>query len=130
MTHGATLGGHVVQEAVKRAGVDPNEIEDVIFGCAFPEGATGSNIARQIALRAGLPITTSGMTVNRFCSGLQTIAIRAACVVEKAPGARVGRVDSVRADEVKTHISREWSRDNRRYTAMRRKRDVAKARTA
>ena len=76
MTHGATLGGHVVQHAVQRAGIDPAEVEDVIMGCANPEGATGANIARQIALKAGLPITVSGMTVNRFCSsGLQTIAL-------------------------------------------------------
>jgi acetyl-CoA C-acetyltransferase len=76
MTHGATLGGHAVEHAVKRAGIDANDIEDVLMGCATPEGATGANIARQIALRAGLPITVSGATVNRFCSsGLQTIAM-------------------------------------------------------
>ncbi|MCZ2405948.1 MAG: acetyl-CoA C-acyltransferase [Burkholderiales bacterium] len=75
MTHGATLGGHAVQHAVQRAGIDPASVDDVIMGCANPEGATGMNIARQIALQAGLPITTSGMTINRFCSsGLQTIA--------------------------------------------------------
>jgi acetyl-CoA C-acetyltransferase len=77
-THGATLGGHAVQHAVERAKIDPAEVEDVIMGCALPERATGGNIARQIALRAGLPVTTSGMTVNRFCSsGLQTIALAA-----------------------------------------------------
>ena len=76
MTHGATLGGHAALHAVKRAGIDANDIEDVLMGCATPEGATGANIARQIALRAGLPITVSGATVNRFCSsGLQTIAM-------------------------------------------------------
>jgi acetyl-CoA C-acetyltransferase len=76
MTHGATLGGHAVEHAVKRAGIDANDIEDVLMGCANPEGATGANIARQIVLRAGLPITVSGATVNRFCSsGLQTIAM-------------------------------------------------------
>jgi acetyl-CoA C-acetyltransferase len=76
MTHGATLGGHVLRHAMERAHVDPAEIEDVIIGCANPEGATGRNIARQIAIRGGCPVTTSGMTVNRFCSsGLQTIAI-------------------------------------------------------
>ncbi|MDH6594252.1 acetyl-CoA C-acetyltransferase [Variovorax sp. TBS-050B] len=75
MTHGATLGGHAVQHAISRAGIEAAEVDDVIMGCATPEGATGSNIARQIALRAGCPITTSGMTINRFCSsGLQTIA--------------------------------------------------------
>ncbi len=78
MTHGATLGGHVVQHAVARAGIDPVEVEDVLIGCANPEGATGANIARQIALRAGLPVSVPGATVNRFCSsGLQTIAIAA-----------------------------------------------------
>ncbi|MDM0080359.1 MULTISPECIES: acetyl-CoA C-acyltransferase [Variovorax] len=82
MTHGATLGGHAVQHAVQRAGIDPASVDDVIMGCATPEGATGSNIARQIALRAGLPITTSGMTINRFCSsGLQTIATAAQRII-------------------------------------------------
>jgi acetyl-CoA C-acetyltransferase len=76
MTHGATLGGHAVREAVKRAGVDPAQIEDVLMGCANPEGATGANIARQIALMADMPISVSGVTINRFCSsGLQTIAM-------------------------------------------------------
>jgi acetyl-CoA C-acetyltransferase len=74
--HGASLGGHVVAEAVKRAGVAPDEISDVMMGSALPEGATGGNIARQIALRAGLPVSVAGVTVNRFCSsGLQTIAM-------------------------------------------------------
>ncbi len=82
MTHGATLGGHAVEHAVKRAGIEGAEVDDVIMGCATPEGATGANIARQIALRAGLPITTSGMTINRFCSsGLQTIATAAQRVI-------------------------------------------------
>ena len=82
MTHGATLGGHAVQHAVARAGIDAAEVEDVIMGCANPEGATGANIARQIALKAGLPITVSGMTVNRFCSsGLQTIALAAQRII-------------------------------------------------
>ncbi len=76
MTHGATLGAHAVEAAVARAGIEPGEVEDVIMGCATPEGATGSNIARQIALRAQMPVTVSGMTVNRFCSsGLQTVAL-------------------------------------------------------
>ncbi|GAC1354621.1 MAG: acetyl-CoA C-acyltransferase [Variovorax sp.] len=78
MTHGATLGGHAVRHALQRAGIDAAEVEDVIMGCATPEGATGSNIARQIALMAGCPVTVSGVTVNRFCSsGLQTIALAA-----------------------------------------------------
>ena len=82
MTHGATLGGHAVKHAISRAGIDASEVDDVIMGCANPEGATGMNIARQIALAAGCPITTSGMTVNRFCSsGLQTIALAAQRVI-------------------------------------------------
>ncbi len=82
MTHGATLGGHAVKAAVERAGIEPGAIEDVLMGCATPEGATGGNIARQIALRAGLPITVSGVTINRFCSsGLQTIAMAAQRVI-------------------------------------------------
>ena len=76
MTHGATMGGHVVKAALERAGIEAAEVEDVIMGSADPEGATGNNIARQIALRAGMPVTVSGLTVNRFCSsGLQTIAL-------------------------------------------------------
>jgi acetyl-CoA C-acetyltransferase len=76
MTHGATLGGFAIKAAVERAGVDPAAIDDVLMGCANPEGATGMNIARQAALRAGMPLTVGGVTVNRFCSsGLQTIAM-------------------------------------------------------
>ncbi|RQT08455.1 acetyl-CoA C-acyltransferase [Burkholderia contaminans] len=82
MTHGATLGGHAVAAAVERAKLDPARVEDVMMGCANPEGATGANIARQIALRAGLPVTVPGMTVNRFCSsGLQTIALAAQRII-------------------------------------------------
>ena len=82
MTHGATLGGHVVRAAVERAGIDPGAVDDVLIGCANPEGATGWNIARQIALRAGLPVGVPGMTINRFCSsGLQTIALAAQRIV-------------------------------------------------
>ena len=82
MTHGATLGGAAVKAAVERAGIEAGAIEDVLMGCATPEGATGGNIARQIALRAGLPITVSGVTINRFCSsGLQTIAMAAQRVI-------------------------------------------------
>ena len=82
MTHGATLGGHAVEHAIARAGVEAAEVDDVIMGCATPEGATGANIARQIALMADCPITVSGMTVNRFCSsGLQTIALASQRVI-------------------------------------------------
>jgi acetyl-CoA C-acetyltransferase len=82
MTHGATLGGHALKAAIERARIDAGEVEDVIMGCATPEGATGSNIARQIALRAGCPVSTGGMTINRFCSsGLQTIATAAQRII-------------------------------------------------
>ena len=87
LSHGATVGGHVVRHAVERAGVDPAEVEDVVMGCAWPEGATGSNIARQIALRAGLPASAPGTTVNRFCaSGLQAIAQTAQRIVAGEEG--------------------------------------------
>ena len=82
MTHGATMGGHVVAHAVERAGVEPDAIEDVLMGCAYPEGADGGNIARQIALRAGLPVSVPGATINRFCSsGLQSIAMAAQRII-------------------------------------------------
>jgi acetyl-CoA C-acetyltransferase len=82
MTHGATMGGHVVRAAIERAGIEAGEVEDVLMGCATPEGATGGNIARQIALMAGCPVTVSGVTINRFCSsGLQTIAMAAQRII-------------------------------------------------
>ena len=82
MTHGATLGGHAVKHAIARAGIEAGEVEDVLMGCANTEGATGANIARQIALMADCPITVSGMTINRFCSsGLQTIAMAAQRII-------------------------------------------------
>lgn len=82
MTHGATLGGHVVKHAVARAGIDPSEIEDLLMGCGVPEGATGFNIARQIVFTAGLPASVPGVTVNRFCSsGLQAIAMAAQRII-------------------------------------------------
>ena len=82
MTHGATLGGHVVKHAIARAGIEAAEVDDVLMGCALPEGATGMNIARQIALAADCPVSVSGMTINRFCSsGLQTIATAAQRII-------------------------------------------------
>jgi acetyl-CoA C-acetyltransferase len=82
LTHGATLAGHAVHHAIGRAGIDPAEVEDVLMGCATPEGATGANIARQAALRAGCPVTVPGVTINRFCSsGLQTIAMAAQRII-------------------------------------------------
>ena len=77
-THGATLAGHAVKKAVEISGIDPAIVEDCLMGCAMPEGATGGNIARQIAIRGGLPVTTAGATINRFCSsGMQAITIAA-----------------------------------------------------
>ena len=108
MTHGATLGGHAVEHAMSRAGIEPGEVDDVIMGCATPEGATGANIARQIALRAGCPVTVSGMTVNRFCSsGLQTIALAAQRVISGEADIYVaGGVESISCvqQEMNTHM--------------------------
>jgi acetyl-CoA C-acetyltransferase len=96
-THGATLAGHVIEHAVQRARLDPAEVEDVLIGCAMPEGATGHNIARQAALRAGLPVTVSATTINRFCSsGLQAIAMAAQrVIVDRVPVAVAGGVESI-----------------------------------
>src|SRR4029453_5867750 len=104
-THGATLAGHVIGHAVQRAGLDPAEVEDVIMGCALPEGATGQNIARQAALRAGLPVTTGGVTVNRFCSsGLQAIAMAAQrVIVDRVPimvGGGLGAISLVQNEHM------------------------------
>src|SRR5206468_2089357 len=107
-THGAVLGGHVIQHAVQRAGVEPGEVEDVILGCGLPEGATGSNIARQAAIRAGLPVTTGGVTVNRFCSsGLQAIAMAAQrVIVDRVPVMVAGGLESISLvqNELNTHM--------------------------
>jgi len=96
-THGAVLGGHVISHAVQRAGIEPGEVEDVIFGCALPEGATGQNVARQSALRAGLPVTAGGVTVNRFCSsGMQAIAMAAQrVIVDRVPIMVAGGMESI-----------------------------------
>ena len=97
ITHGATMGGHVIKNVIERAGVDPGEIEDVVMGCGWPEGATGNNIARLSAMRAGCPVTVSGVTVNRFCSsGLQTIAMAAGQVLtEDVPMAIGAGIESI-----------------------------------
>ena len=118
MTHGATLGGHAVEHALKRAGIEAAEVDDVIIGCATPEGATGSNIARQIALRAGCPVTVSGMTVNRFCSsGLQTIALAAQRIIAGEADIYVaGGVESISCvqQEANTHMLQEgWLLKNK-----------------
>src|SRR3954464_15776998 len=113
LTHGATLGGHVVKAAMERAGIEPASVEDVIMGCANPEGATGFNIARQIALRAGCPVSTSGMTVNRYCSsGLQTIALAAQRIIagegEVYVAGGVESISLVQNEMNKHHFQDEW----------------------
>jgi acetyl-CoA C-acetyltransferase len=113
ITHGATMGGHALQHAIARAGLEPGDVEDVIMGCANPEGATGRNIARQIAIRAGCPVTTAGMTVNRFCSsGLQTIAIAAQRVMTgEGDIFAAGGVESISCvqNQMNTHmLNEEW----------------------
>jgi len=96
-TSGATLGAHVIKNAVERAGVEPAEVEDVVFGCGLPEGSTGHNIARTSAVKAGLPVTTSGMTINRYCSsGLQAISTAAnRIIVDGADVMVAGGVESI-----------------------------------
>ena len=118
MTHGATLGGHAIQAAVQRAGIDGAEVDDVIMGCATPEGATGSNIARQALLRAGLPITTSGVTVNRFCSsGLQTIALAAQRIIagegDVFIGGGVESISCVQQEANKHMLADPWLQKNK-----------------
>jgi acetyl-CoA C-acetyltransferase len=118
-THGAVLGGHVIKHAVERAGLEPGEVEDVILGCAMPEGATGHNIARQAAIRAGMPVTTAGVTVNRFCSsGLQTIAMAAhRVIVDRVPVVVAGGLESislVQNEHMNLHRFREaWLEEHR-----------------
>jgi acetyl-CoA C-acetyltransferase len=111
MTHGATVGGHVVKSAIERAKIDAGEIEDVLMGCATPEGATGGNIARQIAIRAGCPVSVAGATVNRFCSsGLQTIAMAAQRVIADEGDIYVaGGVESISCvqNEANRHMRQE-----------------------
>ena len=118
MTHGATLGGHVAKAALERAGVEAGEVEDVIMGCANPEGATGWNIARQVALRAGMPVSVSGMTVNRFCSsGLQTVALAAQRIMAGEGEVYVaGGVESISCvqNEMNQHMfSDSWLAENK-----------------
>jgi acetyl-CoA C-acetyltransferase len=118
MTHGAELGGHAVKAALERAGIDGAEVEDVLMGCANPEGATGANIARQVALRAGLPVSVAGATVNRFCSsGLQTIAMAAQRVIANEGDVYVaGGVESISCvqQEMNHHMLRDmWLARNK-----------------
>ena len=118
MTHGATLGGHAIAHAVQRAGIDPGAVDDVLMGCANPEGATGMNIARQALLRAGLPITVSGVTINRFCSsGLQTIAMAAQRIIAGEADVYVaGGVESISCvqQEMNLHMLQDsWLKANK-----------------
>ena len=118
-THGAVLGGHAVKHAVKRASVEFSEVEDIIMGCGTPEGATGVNIARQCGIRAGLPVTTAGVTVNRFCSsGMQTIAMAAQrIIVDNVPVAVAGGLESISLVQNdhsnKHHIHEDWILKNK-----------------
>ena len=116
-THGALLGGHALRHAVERAGVEPGEIEDVVMGCGLPEAATGKNIARLCAMRAELPVSVAGTTVNRFCSsGLQAIAFAAQRVlVDKVPVMAAGGVESIsltQANLNQTHIEEPWLKEH------------------
>jgi acetyl-CoA C-acetyltransferase len=119
LTHGATLGGHVVQQAIARAGIAPDSVEDVLMGCANPEGATGFNIARQVALRAGCPVGTAGMTVNRFCSsGLQTIALAAQRIMtgegEVYVAGGLESISCVQNDRMNTFMAKEsWLEEHK-----------------
>ncbi len=113
ITHGADMGGHVIAHAIERAGVEPGAVEEVVLGCAMPEGATGGNIARQAALRAGIPVGVSAMTVNRFCSsGLQAMAIAAGRIVnDGVPVAVAGGLESislVQESSNRFHARDEW----------------------
>lgn len=118
LTHGATMAGHVIQHAVDRAKLEPEEIEDVILGCGFPEGAAGHNLGRIAAVRAGLPVTTCGTTINRFCSsGMQAISFAAQrVVVDGVPAAVAGGVESislVQNNINKHHYKDEWIAANK-----------------
>jgi acetyl-CoA C-acetyltransferase len=112
-THGAVLAGHAIKHAVERAKVDPAEIEDVILGCALPEGATGHNIARLSAVRAGLPVTTAASTINRFCSsGMQAISVAAQRIivdgVDVAIGGGVESISLVQDHLNKYRLTEDW----------------------
>ena len=113
MTHGATMGGHVIQHAVERSGVDPSDIEDAVIGVGMPEGATGHNLARNAAVRAGLPITVAGTTMTRYCaSGLQAISTAAHRIIaDGAPAMVAGGVESISLVQNATNLkffTEEW----------------------
>ena len=107
ITHGAALGGHVIQHAIARAGIDPAEVEDVVLGCGQPEGATGHNVARNAAIWAGCPVATAGTTINRYCgSGLQAIAVAAHYIAEEAADTVVaGGVESISLVQLGGHLN-------------------------
>jgi acetyl-CoA C-acetyltransferase len=119
-THGITMGAHALQHAMQRASVDPADIEDVIFGVGYPEGATGFNIGRNIAMGAGCPTSTSGMTVNRYCSsGLQAIAIAAGRIVlDGAPVAAAGGVESISLVQMSGTLNRSFATEENLQARM------------
>ncbi len=113
MTHGATMAGHAIKHAVQRSGVDPHDIEDAVIGVGMPEGATGHNLARNAAVRAGLPITVAGTTITRYCaSGLQAISTAAQrIIVDGAPVMVAGGAESISLVQGATNIkffTEEW----------------------
>ncbi|HEX5787757.1 MAG TPA: acetyl-CoA C-acyltransferase [Woeseiaceae bacterium] len=119
-THGITLAGHALEHAIARAGADPADIEDVVLGCAHPEGATGFNIARNAAVRAGCPVTTAGTTINRYCSsGLQAIAVAAGrIVVEGVPVMAAGGVESISLVQLGGHFNKYLATDDELYARL------------
>ena len=119
-THGITMGSHALKHAMERAGVDPADVEDVVFGAGYPEGATGFNVGRNIAMAAGCPTSTSGMTVNRYCSsGLQAIAIAAGrVVVEGAPVAAAGGVESISLVQLNGSLNRDHMTEEKLFARM------------
>ncbi len=117
-THGVTLAAHAIAHAAKRAAIDPVAIEDVILGCGFPEGSTGSNVARLGALRAGLPVTTAAETVNRFCSsGLMAISIAAQRII--VDGVETAIAGGVEFDLDRTQRAQSKLRSDRRGSGAR-----------
>ncbi len=113
MTHGATMAGHAIAHAVERAGIDPSDIEDTVIGAGMPEGATGHNLARNAAIRAGLPLSVAGTTITRYCaSGLQAISTAAQrIVVDGAPAMVAGGAESISLVQHSTNLkffTEEW----------------------
>lgn len=125
-THSVDMAAHVIKHAVQRAGIEPGVVEDVILGAAYHEGAQGKNMARLAAIRAGLPVTTAGMSINRFCSsGLQSIALASQRIIsEKVPAMVAGGVESISLvinDKLNQHrATNEWLMKNKPdlYMAM------------